>query len=468
MAHSINGSVTGQVQLALQELEKSEGLPFKELLSKELVAEVVASFELVVRERIYPPAVTLWALLSQVTAGKNATCDKAVSRVLFDRVQQGKYACSADTSSYCTARDRLPEEVVSQLTRRTGRDLDKKAPTEWLWHGRPVKIADGSTFTMADTPENQKEYPQSKNQKAGLGFPIARIVIVLSLTVGTVLECAIGACRGKKTGEQTLFRTLMEDAFEAGDIALADCLYDCFRDIATLKMRGVDVVFGKKQSRNVDFRTGKRLGPGDHVVVWEKPKYDKNRFDSKEQWEKLPARIEIREVRITVRRKGHRSRTVTIVTTLLDHKQYSAKDLTDLFGMRWHCELDLRSIKRTLGMHHVPCKSPEMVRKEVWARLLAYNLIRVRMAQAAALHGVRPRTLSFASATNLIEEFAQALRHARGSELARLESELLKAIAQCRVGNRPGRKEPRAVKKRDQKHPLLTKPRDQARKGLKA
>lgn len=468
MAHGINGNGAGQVQLALHKLEKSEGLPFKELLSEELVAEVVASFKLVVRDRIYPPAVALWALLSQVTAGKNATCKKAVSRVLFDRVQQRQKACSADTSSYCSARDRIPEEVVSHLARRTGRELDKKAPLEWMWNGRRVKIIDGSTFTMADTPKNQKEYPQSKNQKIGLGFPIARIVIVLSLSVGTVLECAIGGCRGKKTGEQTLFRTILADAFESGDIALADCLYDCYRDIATLKMRGVDVVFGKKQSRNIDFRTGKRLGAGDHVVVWEKPKYDKTRFDNKAQWENLPARIEIREVRMTVRRKGYRQRTITIVTTLLDNKQYSTKDLTDLFGMRWHCELDLRSIKRTLGMHHVPCKKPAMVRKEVWARLLAYNLIRVRMAQAAAMRCIRPRNLSFAGATNLIEEFAQALRHARGSELARLEGELLKAIAQCRVGDRPGRKEPRAVKKRDQKHPLLTKPRDEARKGLKA
>jgi hypothetical protein len=467
MAHGINGAASGQVQSELQELEKSEGLPFKELLSEELVAETLAHFGVEFRDRIYTPAVTLWALLSQVAAGVKSSCQKAVSRVLFDRVQQGKKACSEDTSSYCSARGRLPENVISHLTRRTGQDLDNQSDPEWLWKGRQVTIVDGTTCTMDDTPENQAEYPQSKNQKPGLGFPIARIVVLLSLSVGTVLESAIGACRGKKTGEQTLFRTTWH-ALPIGGIALGDCLYDCYCDIAKLKARGTDSVFGKKQSRKVDFRTGEKLGPNDHVVVWWKPKYDKSRFASKEEWEALPPWIRIREVRTKVRRKGYRSRTVTIVTTLLDSELYSAKDLTDLFSMRWNCELDLRSIKRTLGMHHLSCKTPEMVRKVIWAYLLAYNLIRVRMAQAAAVHAVIPRKLSFSAARDFIEEFANGLRNAHGPEHARLEAELIKAIAHCRVGKRPGRKEPRAVKKREQKHPLLTQPRDQARKGLKA
>ena len=467
MAHGIIGSVSGQVQSVLQELKKADGLPFRELLCEELITEILKHFEVEFRDRIYTPIVTLWALLSQVISGTKSSCQKAVACVLYDRVQQGKAACSQDTNSYCSARSRLPEEVISHLTRRTGRDLNHQSDPEWRWKGRHVTIVDGTTCTMDDTPENQEEYPQSRNQKPGLGFPIARVVVLVSLSVGTVLESVIGACRGKKTGEQTLFRQTW-DALPTGGIVLGDCLYDCYSDIAKLLARGTDSLFGKKQSRKIDFRTGEQLGPDDHVVVWTKPKYDKSRYADKAEWESLPSSIKIREVRTKIRRDGYRMRTIVIVTTLLDNEKYSAKDLTDLFSLRWNCELDLRSIKRTLGMHHVKCKTPEMVRKVIWSYLLAYNLIRVRMAQAAAVQGVIPRKLSFSAARDFIEQFANGLRNARGPERQKLEAELIKAIAHCRVGDRPGRKEPRAVKKRDQTHPLLTKPRDQARKGLKA
>jgi hypothetical protein len=328
-------------------------------------------------------------------------------------------------------------------------------------------IVDGSTATMDDTPENQAEYPQSRNQKAGLGFPILRFVVLLSLAVGTVLECAIGPCRGKKTGEQSLFRQ-MWNVLRPGDIVLGDCLFDAYRDIVLLKARSVDTLFGKKQSRSCDFRRGRKLGPDDHVITWKKPKYDASRYDSREQWESLPDEIEVREVRLTVRRPGYRTRTVVIVTTLLDGEQYSAKELTDLFFERWHCELDLRSIKQALGMKHLSTRSPQMVRKDLWTHLLAYNLVRVRMAQAAAVHGVVPRRLSFTAAKILIHNFAPHLSTTCGDENRRIEAELLLAIARCRVEQRPGRKEPRAVKKRENKYSYLTKPRAQARKRLAA
>jgi hypothetical protein len=410
--------------------------------------------------------VTLWAFLSQVLS-TTGTCQSAVSRVLVHRVVGGQKGCSPDNSSYCQARCRLPEKVIADLARETGQELHRQAPLPWLWKGRRVAIVDGSTATMADTPENQEEYPQSKSQKPGLGFPILRFVVLLSLAVGTTLECSLGSCRGKSTGEQSLFRQIW-DALQPGDIVLGDRLYDAYRDIALLKERGVDVVFGKKQSRHCDFRTGRRLGPDDHVVVWKRPNYDASRYNSREEWESLPEEMKIREGRLRVRRKGYRTRTVVIVTTLLDQELYSSKDLTDLFAQRWHCELDLRSIKRVLGMHHLKCRTPEMVRKELWTYLLAYNLIRVRMAQAAAQHAVLPRTLSFTAARTHIYNFANDLNKTSGAEHRRIEAELLMAIAKCRVGRRGGRKEPRAVKKRQQKYSYLTKPRAQARKGLAA
>jgi hypothetical protein len=324
--------------------------------------------------------------------------------------------------------------------------------------GAACRVVDGSTAVMDDSEANQNEYPQHTNQKKGLGFPLLRFVVLFSLATGTVLECAIGSCHGKKTGEQSLFRRLGR-CLQPGDILLGDRLYDCFRDIVALKSRGIDVVFGKKQSRKCDFRRGRRLGPGDHVVTWTKPSYEAARYDNRAQWEALPDKIEMREVRVTVCRSGHRTRTIAVVTTLLDAQQYSANDLTDLFAERWHCELDLRSIKRALGMHHLNGRSPQMVRKLLWLHLLAYNLVRVRMAQAASLHEQTPRRLSFTAAVKLIHNFAPYLATSKGHEHDRLEAHLLTAIAHSIADHRPGRQEPRAAKKREQKYPYLTKPR---------
>lgn len=467
MAQLSKEMVVSHVQSELEELKSSAGLPFRGLLDEERIKKALERAGIDFRERVYDPMTTLWAFLSQAVASKDASCEDAVSRVLADRVANGKPACSPDTSSYCAARMRLPAEAIVELNRETGQELDAQSKEQWLWNGRHVKLVDGSTVEMTDTPENQAEYPQSSTQKPGLGFPMLRLVVLLSLATGAVLDCAIGACRGKKTGEQNLFREL-RDALNPGDIALGDCLYDSYRDVAQLRARGVDSVFGMNQSRHCDFRRGRRLGKGDHVVIWKKPKYDAHRFESRAEWEALPDEMEMREVRCTVTRKGYRPRTVLIVTTLLDGSMYTSKQLTDLFAERWHCELDLRSIKQALGMYRLRCKSPAMVRKELWVYLLAYNLIRTRMAQAAAVHGKLPRRLSFTAAKSHMHNFAPRMAGASPDVRDRLEAALLKAIATCTVADRPGRKEPRAIKKRKQKYKYLTKPRAEARKGLAA
>jgi hypothetical protein len=467
MAQRSKESVASHVQLELEELQSAKTLPFRQLLDAKRIMEALERAGIRFRERVFDPLTTLWTFLSQAVASKDSSCEDAVSRVLAERVANNQSACSADTSSYCKARGRLTESLISDLARETGQELARKAAPEWLWNGRHVTIVDGSTAEMADTPENQAEYPQSRKQKAGLGFPMLRMVVLFSLAVGTVLECAIGPCRGKNTGEQNLFRG-MENPFEPNDIVLGDRLYDAYRDIAELKARGVDSVFGKNASRDIDFRRGRKLGPNDHVVVWQRPKYDSNRFDSHEQWQSLPEEMEMREIKKSVRCKGRRTRSVIVVTTLLDAERYSAEEVTDLFAQRWHCELDLRSLKQAMGMRRLRCRTPAMVRKELWVYLLAYNLSRVRMALAAAVHGPMPRSLSFTAAKTHIHNFAQHMKAASKATQDRLEAELLKAIATNQVGQRPGRKEPRAVKKRQQKYSYLTKPRTQARKGLAA
>jgi hypothetical protein len=454
-----------QIEREIGDLESSAGLPFRELLSGETVAEAMERAGVEFRNRIYNPMVTLWAFLSQVIAQKESSCQDSVSRVIADRVARGEKACSEETTSYCTARQRLPQQIVVDLVRRTGRELHRRAPEEWLWKGRRVVLVDGSTATMEDTPENQQEFPQSRSQKPGLGFPILRFVVLFSLSVGTSLECALGAHHGKKTGEQTLFRQTW-DALGPGDVVVGDRLYDSYRDMAQLKGRRIDTLFGMRSSRRPDFRKGRKLGRDDHVVTWKRPKYDSSRYESRAEWESLPETMEIREVRRVVRRKGFRDQKVVIVTTLLDAEQYPAADLAALFGERWNCELDLRSIKQALGMHHIACKTPAMVRKALWVHLLAYNLIRVRMAQAAALCGKQPRRLSFTSAKNHIHNFAPYMSVCDRKERDRLEVELLSTIAASKLKERPHRKEPRAVKKRQQKYPSLTKPRAKARKEL--
>lgn len=467
MAQLSKESLEVQVRHELEQLRSAPGLPFQQIFDAQRIQAALDASKVSFRDRCFNPFVTLWMFLSQVTAGETSSCQDAVSRLQADRAVKKLPAISSDTSSYCQARARLPLAVIQSLTRDVGQELQAQAPDKWLWKGRPVKIVDGSTATMADTAENQLEFPQSRNQKAGLGFPILRFVVVIALSVGTVLECAVGPCRGKKTGEQSLFRQI-QHVCQPGDILLGDRLFDAYADIAKLAENKVDVVFGMKQSRHCDFRKGRRLGHDDHIVCWQRPPFDANRFESRAEWALLPETLEMREVRLVVQRKGFRTRTVVIVTTLLDPREYPAEDLMDLFAERWHCELDLMSLKRSLGLHHLRCKTPDMVKKELWMYLLSYNLVRVRMAQAAAVHDVMPRRLSFTAARNHVHNFSPMMSAASPGEFTRLEAALLQAIAGNKLLSRPGRKEPRAVKKRPKKYPALTQPRAKARKRLMA
>jgi hypothetical protein len=350
--------------------------------------------------------------------------------------------------------------------RETGQALDQAAPADWLWRERPIKIADGTTVSMPDTPANQAAYPQPTSQKPGLGFPIARLVAVCSLTCGTVIDAALGKYAGKQTGENSLLRTLAA-AFAPGDVLRADRYYSGYFDIAFWKQRQVDVVVRLHQRRNCDLRRGQRLGPNDHVVVWTKPAQRPEWMDEA-TYAAMPAEMELREVRVRVAVLGFRTKVVVVVTTLLDARRYRAQDLAALYRMRWQAELDLRSLKTTLGLDVLRCQSPEMVCKEVWAHRLAYNLIRTVMAQAADANGWTPRDLSFKGALQTMIAFAERLLEAEAATVAELHAWLLLAVGAHQVGDRPDRHEPRVRKRRPKEYPLLTKPRDVARKQMVA
>jgi hypothetical protein len=428
-------------------------LYFAALLPEDRILKAFGSARATWRGWIYKPAVTVWVFLSQCLSADHS-CRDAVARLIAWRVAEGQRPCSADTGAYCTARGNLPEEAIHQLVRDTGMEADDLADEDWLWQGRRVRVVDGSTITMPDTPANQAAYPQQKSQKPGCGFPIARILVIFSLSVGTVLDAAIGKYEGKQTGENSLFRTL-HDVLVEGDVALADRYFSGWCDIALLLDRGVDVVVRKHQLRPTDFRTGKRLGQDDHLVSWSKPQRPK--WMSKEQYGELPAELTLREVRVPVAQKGFRTRWLVVVTTLVDAEAYPPRAIALLYRQRWQAELHLRSLKIVLQMDHLRCKTPHRVRNEFYTHLLGYNLLRGVMATAAFQADRSPWQISFKGTLQTLKEFLPILLTGVSSDI--WCQSLLTAVATHVVGNRPDRVEPRLRKRRPKPYKHLREPR---------
>jgi hypothetical protein len=317
---------------------------------------------------------------------------------------------------------------------------------------------------MPDTPENQAGYPQHLAQKPGCGFPLARIVVLIALATGCVLDAAIGAGQGKLTGEMALVRGL-HGRLRRGDILLADSSYSSFDEAVTLAGMGVDVVMRRHGGRPVDFRRGTRLGRQDHTVEWHR---NRNRpaWMGREEFAALPRVLTMRELRVRVDKPGFRTRSFVVVTSLLDAAAFPAGELASLYRQRWHAELDIRSLKVAMRMDVLRCQSPAMVRKEFWAHLLAYDLIRGAMAEAARRHGLSPRGLSFQGARQTLEGFRGELGRATSAAAVVLVEAALSAIASHRVGDRPDRVEPRVVKRRPKAYPRMQVPRKVARKRL--
>lgn len=451
-----------QVELLRRQFAQAKGLPFHDILAAEQVQQVLAESNVCFRDRIFAPLVTISTFLTQVL-DPDHSMRQAVARLIAHRVSVGLSACSSDTRAYSKARQRLPEKVFADLTRCTGRDLMLEAPAHWCWRGRDVKLVDGSTLSMPDTPANQKAYPQSASQQPGVGFPVLRIVALFSLAVGTVLDVAMGPYKGKQTGETALFRSLHHH-LQDGDILLADRYFCGYFHIAMVQARQADIVMRLHHLRKVDFRRGQHMGPGDHIVHWHKPKQCPDWLDEA-AFANMPETLTMRELRIRAPHKKSRNRFVLVATTLLDPDAYPKKAIAELYRQRWHAELDLRSLKTFLQMDVLRCQTPAMVRKEIWAHLLAYNLIRKVMAQAALEHKLEPRQISFKGTLQTLNAFSERLQQCPQRALEPLCRSLLQAVARHRVGHRPGRVEPRAKKRRAKPYKLLNKPRAQARKA---
>jgi hypothetical protein len=414
------------------------------------------------RTAVYTPPLTLWGWLSQ-GVHKEKACLAAALRVGVLLLVLCRPPGDSNSGTYCRARAKVPHVLLRRLACQVGRRLERQVPDAWLWQGRHVHLVDGFVVSMPDTPDNQSRYPQPPSQEPGLGFPLLRLVVVVSLLTACVQDLAYGPYAGKEAGETALFRSLVAE-MAAGDVVVLDRYYGSYFMVAQARERGLDLVVRLHQRRGCDFRRGRRLGRGDHVVVWRRPQ--RPGWMSAEEYAAVPKTLTVREVRVQVAEPGFRVESLVVVTTLLEDTAYDKEAIGDLYRERWQVELDIRSLKGGLQMDPLRCLTPFMVDREIWANVLSYNLIRKVAAQAALAHNDHPRQISFTATKQAVEGSWQALSVAGPEAELALGRYLLKEVSKQRVGDRPNRCEPRALKRRPKKQKLLTKPRAKAKAEL--
>jgi hypothetical protein len=424
-------------------LEGKNCISLNEILGSETCQNIITRCR-EFREGIYPPLKTLFVFIKQVL-NPDKSCSNAVAEVVAEHIATDKKPISSNTGPYCKARQRLPESAVHDLVKEVGKSSLKKTSAVWKAFGRELKVVDGTSAIMSDTKSNQAIFPQQKAQKKGIGFPIARIVVVMSLTIGTVLDYAVGPFKGKGTGESALLRSIFS-CIKSEDIVLGDRYYSSFFIIADLLRENADGIFKAHINRTYDFRKGKILGKKDHIADWKKPY--KPDWMSDDTYEQYPDVIKVREFKVD----GD-----IYVTTMLDDKKYHKIELAKVYKLRWHVEINLKYIKEIMKMDMLSCKTPEMVIKEIGIHFLGYNFIRIIIAEACIRYEAIPYRISFKSAIQLLNKFMPYFVNSQQNKT--IYAELLKHIVTNKIGNRPGRLEPRKLKRRSKTYKLLNKPR---------
>jgi hypothetical protein len=461
-AHTITTTVTLRVQILKEKYSSSLGLPFKELLPESAIKLAITELKIKYKKRLFDPLITLWAFLSQVL-DTDKSCHNAVSKIIAHLAQEEVEVPSTDTSAYCQARGRLQELLLEKLFNFSAQSLEEKVTTEYLWCGRNVKVIDGSTVSMPDTIENQKEYPQPSTQKERCGFPVAKIGVIFSLVTGATAALCIDVMN---THDIKLARKLYS-FLQPNDVLLGDRAFCAYADIVSITKLGCDAVFRKHQSRTTTMRKGKIVGDCDKLVTWHKPKSCPKGL-SKDEFDALPPSITVREIYYYIVIPGYRTARVSLITTLLDKEIYPTLEIVRLYYKRWDVELDLRHLKTTLGMDVLRCKTPSMIRKEIYVFLLAYNLLRSLMWNAGTTYTTPPLRLSLQGTRHHLINFIPKLLAASLQKRLRIYRTLLKVIAHKAVSDRPGRSEPRVRKRRPKSYPLMQQPRPQLRKQLQS
>lgn len=406
------------------------------------------------RDKIFTPIVTLHLFLWQVL-NDNGSCKQAIAHLISERVYHGLSLNSFSTGPYCKARQRLSLSWIVEEVKRIGSILHADTGHLWSWKGWNVLLVDGTSVLMPDTKKNQKKYPQQQTQKPGLGFPIARVVGLISLSSGALVDYAMGKFQGKGTGETSLLSMLF-GSVASNDLLLADRYYCSYAIIMELIRKQAAFLSINHPQKKADFRKGARLGKKDHIIEWLKPKR-KPVWMTQLDYDELPDTLSVREFSVA---------GVVYLTTLLDASKYSKKALAALYGERWKVELDFRTLKTDLNMEMLRCQSPEMVEKEVAVRFMAYNLIRANIAESAHRHGKVARQFSFKSVVQLLDSARIQFGNSTLCVLKNAYTVLSKAIIATSIGNRQRPPQPRAVKRRPKSYPLLTIPRADACLGL--
>lgn len=408
------------------------------------------------RRRIFSKENTFWAFFSQVLDADGG-CKEVIRKLQSYASIKGVKVPSSSTAAYCTARKKLDEQILSNILEHTANRLEEM-PESGSMSNRRVIVVDGTGVSMPDTLANQEVWPQPASQKPGCGFPIARICACFSLTSGALLSYALG---NKKNHELPLFRQQW-NTFKRGDIILGDKGFCSYFDIANLEEQGVDSVVTLARRTPVSAaKSLKRLGPDDLLIIWQRPVYNKKLSYTIEEWAKLPERLILRQIKVTVKYPGFRTQKFYIVTTLLDAKKYPAEELAGLYFKRWDVELFFRDIKTTMGMDILRCQTPEMIRKEIMMHFIAYNCIRRLMCEAAKEVDLKVRVVSFKGSVQALRNWAPHLNQAKISraERFRLINDLYEAMTNMPITQRPGRSEPRCLKRRKKNYQLMTLPR---------
>jgi hypothetical protein len=448
-------NIPNRVEILKQKFTNSLGLPFRDLLLESTIREALNAENLSYRRRLFDPFVTLWTFLSQVL-DPDKSCANAVSRVIAWLASVNAPIPSTDTSAYCQARSRLPENLLQRLFSTVAQNLEQKTTTEHLWCGRHVLVIDGSTISMPDTLLNQKAYPQPSSQAVGCGFPIAKIVALFSIATGAAVAVVSDILN---THDIKLARQIYQ-FLSPGDVLLGDCAFCSYADILFLKNKACDAVFRLSKTRKNEVERAKRkpLSSFESIEVWHKPK-TRPKGLSQDEFSSIPITLTVRVIKYYIPSPGYRTKYVTLVTTLLDPEVYPTTEIMRLYGQRWDVELGLKHLKTTLGMDILRGKTPEMVRKEVYIHLLAYNLLRSVMWEAGTTHKVDPLRLSLQRTRQYLQNFIPELASASTKKLDRLYRTLLEVIVHKLLPRRIGRSEPRVRKRRPKAYPLMTKPR---------
>lgn len=440
--NAISKALKHQEKAAKNSLTSSNAIT--ELISTPEHLPILQPYQEKARKRLYEPVETLGMFITQALS-PDRSCQNVVNHGALADPRR-----SVSTGGYCKARQRLDGGMIKELCQNVARHNDAQVSSTWQWKGRSVYLVDGTTFLMADTAANQEQYPQTNALPQGLGFPICRLVGIVSLSSGSLIDAAVSPFRGKGASEQTLLRGLLHH-FKFGDVVLADAFFSTYFLLAHLMENRIDFVFVQNgaRSRRTDFTKGEQLGKDDHIITLTKPTQKPDWMDQ-EAYDAAPDRLCIREFKAAGK---------TLITGMLCPKAYPRETLGNLYRKRWHIEVDLRNIKTTMGLEMLSCKTPEMALKELWVYFLAYNLIRSLMLASALYTHVLPRLLSFKHTLQLVLAYR--------SDLLSLE-ELLMLVAKKHIGDRNGRIEPRVIKKRHRNdYRLMMRPRQVLRDEIK-